>query len=185
MTLKLFAMQLFGSFTNGKFGLICFESNAVFRINDLTASAFPKTKSTTQQLFNVQDGGNRMIKFLKPCPKVEWAGQLSRDYHFLVNTNSKDQNNLLVLVFNPNHGEGKFHSLTSDRLQNVFLYFRKIGDLQWSKARTKIANEDGSLESVVLDFAAEYTLKDESNYGYSSLTWTLTQIYKKALMRSG
>jgi len=143
-------------------------------VNDLTASIFDETKSITQKLWNVQeDENNFLIKFVEPCPKVEWAGELNRDRHFVVNTNSDDPENLQVTVFNPMHGQSKFHKMTTDRLENVFLYYRELGDLQWSKARTEITKNDGSKDSYTIDFSAEYAYKEESDYGYSSLNWAL------------
>eukprot|EP00559_Dactyliosolen_fragilissimus_P002088 CAMPEP_0184871508 /NCGR_PEP_ID=MMETSP0580-20130426/40756_1 /TAXON_ID=1118495 /ORGANISM="Dactyliosolen fragilissimus" /LENGTH=2372 /DNA_ID=CAMNT_0027374173 /DNA_START=995 /DNA_END=8116 /DNA_ORIENTATION=+ len=142
--------------------------------NDLTASIFDETKSTTEKLYNVlEDKDTYLIKFVEPCPKVEWAGELNRDRLFVVNTESDDPDNLEVSVFNPNHDQSKFHNMTSDRLENVFLYYREVGDLHWSKARTEITNEDGSTESLTIDFAAEYSYEEESDYGYSSLKWSL------------
>ena len=102
----------------------------------MTASGFIETKSITKKLYNVQEHGDYYLKYVEPCPKVEWAGELNRDRHFVVNTNSDDQENLQVTVFNPSHGQGKFHNMTSERLENVFLYYREVGDLHWSKART-------------------------------------------------
>jgi len=143
-------------------------------VNDLTASTFNETMSVTRKLYNFQeDEDNFLIKFVEPCPKVEWAGELNRDRHFVVNTNSDDSENLEVIVFNPSHGQGKFHNMTSDRLENVFLYYRETGDLHWSKARTDIMNDDGIADSQTIDFAAEYAYKEESDYGYSSLKWAL------------
>ncbi len=140
----------------------------------MTASAFDETRSTTKALWNVQkDDDTYLIKFVEPCPKVEWAGELNRDRHFVVNTESDDPNNLEVSVFNPNHGQSKFHDMTSDRLQNIFLYYREVGDLHWSKGRTEITNDDGSVDSLDIDFAAEYASEEESDYGYSSLKWAL------------
>ena len=145
----------------------------LYRKNDLTASIFDETKSVTKKLYNFQEDDNYLIKFVEPCPKVEWAGELNRDRHFVVNTNSDDQENLEVIVFNPSHGQSKLYNMTSNRLQNVFLYYREIGDLQWSKARTEVINDDGNPDSYTIDFAAEYAYEEESGYGYSSLKWAL------------
>merc|ERR1712038_1638944 len=156
---------------------VSFESSCEFKNsnkNDLTASAFNKTKAATVKIYNVQeDEDTYLLKYVEPCPKVEWAGELNRDRHFVVNTVSDDKENLQVIVFNPNHGQGKFHNMTSNRLQNVFLYYRKVGDLHWSKARTEITKNDGSADSLVIDFAAEYAYGEETDYGYSSLKWAL------------
>merc|ERR1712038_49626 len=146
---------------------VSFESSCEFKNSN-------KTKAATVKIYNVQeDEDTYLLKYVEPCPKVEWAGELNRDRHFIVNTNSHDKENLQVIVFNPNHGQGKFHNMTSDRLQNVFLYYRKVGDLLWSKARTEVTNDDGSPDSLALDFAAEYAYDEESDYGYSSMKWAL------------
>ena len=58
---------------------------------------------------------------MKPCPKVEWAGELKRDRYFIVNTNSDDEENLSVTVFNPNYSEMNFHGMVSD--PSHFLFF--------------------------------------------------------------
>ncbi len=151
----------------------------------LQSSCDWKTKDTvTLDNFNVEmvneQGENitkGFIKFVEPCPKVEWAGELKRDRHFVVNTNSDDQENLKVSVFNPNHGSSKFHSMTSDRLQTVLLNYREVGDLQWRKAKTEITNDDGSVDPLKLvDFAAEYAYEEEDDYGYSTLNWTLANV---------
>jgi len=140
----------------------------------LTASIFDETKSITQKLYNVQkDQDTYLIKFVEPCPKVEWAGELNRDRHFVVNTNSNDPDNLDVSIFNPNHGQSKFLNLTSDRLENVFLYYREVGDIHWSKARTEIENDEGLVDSVTIDYAAEYAFEEENSYGFALLKWSL------------
>ena len=60
---------------------------------------------------------------MKPCPKVEWAGELKRDRYFIVSTNSDDEENLSVTVFNPNYSEMNFHGMASDRLTfSIFLF---------------------------------------------------------------
>lgn len=128
-------------------------------------------KKDTQKLYNVQNG--QLMKYVEPCPKVEWAGELNRDRHFTVNTNSDDEENLSVSIFNPNHGEGKFFNLTSDRLQNVTLYYRELGDLHWSEAQTNIEDGNGKVTSATVDYAAEYASEKESSYGFSTLKWSL------------
>merc|ERR1712127_73222 len=57
-----------------------------------------ETKSMSKTLYNRGAAENVTIEFLKECPKVEWAGELKRDRHFVVNTNSDDEENLLVNV---------------------------------------------------------------------------------------
>jgi len=132
---------------------------------------FNETKSVSQKLFNRGAGENAVIEFVKPCPRVEWAGELKRDRHFVINTNSDDEDNLLVTVFNPNHGEDSFQDMTNDRLEKVLLFYRELGDLHWSTARTEVEGDDGKPTSVEVDFAANYAV--ESSYGYTSMKWKL------------
>eukprot|EP00957_Ditylum_brightwellii_P018175 1369333-Ditylum_brightwellii.AAC.1 len=134
--------------------------HASSQINDLTASVFSETKSVSQKLYNRGVGNSAAIEFVQPCPKVEWAGELKRDRHFVVNRNSDDKDNLLVTVFNPNHGEASFQNMTKYRLKKVLLSYRKVGDLHWSIARSN---------TMELDF----TGAEESSYGYTSMKWKL------------
>ena len=129
-------------------------------------------KSVSQTLYNRGAGESAAIEFLKECPKVEWAGELKRDRHFVVNTNSDDQENLLVTVFNPNHGEKTFNKMIDDRLESVILYYRELGDLQQFTDKARVEVEiDGRPESLEVNFTADYA--DESDYGYTTMKWTL------------
>jgi hypothetical protein len=123
-------------------------------------------------LYNRGAGDDAAIEFLKECPKVEWAGELLRDRHFVVNTNSEDEENLKVTVFNPNHGEKAFNQMTDDRLESVFLYYRELGDLQQFTEKARVEVEiDGRPDSVEVDYAAAYA--NENNYGYATMKWAL------------
>jgi len=53
----------------------------------------------------------------------------------------------------------------------VFLYYREVEELQWSKARREITNDNNQVDTI--DFAAEYASGIETNYGYSTLKWAL------------
>ena len=136
----------------------------------MTASIFNETKSVSQKLYNRGAGNSTVIEFVKPCPKVEWAGELKRDRHFVVNANSDDEENISVTIFNPNHSEMNFHSMTSDRLEKVLLYYRQLGKLHWSVGRTDV-KINGKLESKEVDYAADYA--KESNYGYTTMKWKI------------
>ena len=127
--------------------------------------------SVTQKLYNFQpDQETYLIKFVEPCPKVEWAGKLKRDRKFLVNTDSDDEETLTVTVFNPGYAEKTFKKMTSDRLEHIRLFYRKYGEFQWSVARTEIT-DNGDTSTKEVDFAAQYAV--ENNYGYSSIKWKL------------
>lgn len=121
----------------------------------------------TVQLYNVleKDGNKtvKKIKFVEPCPKVEWAGEIKLDNSFVVNSESDEDEFLVVTVFNPNHGEKKFFDMTSDRLKSVKLKYRRLGDLHWSVALTK--------DSKDVDFSKEYA--NEDDYGFSWIKWRL------------
>ena len=58
--------------------------------------------------------GNPKLKWLEPCPRVEWAGDLRRDRTFLVNTLSNDSSKIKVKVFNPSASKEKksFNDMT-------------------------------------------------------------------------
>jgi hypothetical protein len=123
----------------------------------------------TIPLYNFKDGpedANNFIKFVEPCPKVQWAGILSRDRGFLVNTKSskEQQENFKVTVFNPDFGTSSFQSKTSGRLENIYLSYRKLGEMTWQPALIELT--DGAVE---LDFAAKYASEDD--YGYTTLDW--------------
>ena len=131
----------------------------------------PNRNSMSVQLYNAFDeNGNTQIKFVEPCPKVQWAGSLLRDRRFVVNTESSEevQKRIYeVTVFNPDFGSMNFKKKTSDRLEHVFLFYRRLGDGEkdWQPAQTELA--DGPM--VGLDFAAEYASEDA--YGFTTLDW--------------
>jgi hypothetical protein len=95
--------------------------------------------------------------FLAACSTVGWAGSLRDEQWFIVN---KDTVNsvLEVKVHNPEAPERFWDD--NDRLMNIYLLYRRTGDVQWSRAR------DEELEFV--DF------KDfESSFGYATLKWNV------------
>lgn len=83
----------------------------------------------TLPLSNARDAnGNEVLEWIEPCPSVEWAGRLLRDRSFLVNKESQDENNLLVMIRNPAFGSAQFTQLIVEtRLEHVNLKYRKIG----------------------------------------------------------
>jgi len=150
----------------------CEDSNSL--VNDLTASAFPQTKSVTRTLFNFEDGdaNKKYLEFVEPCPNVQWAGYINRNNGFVVNTKSSDQDILNVLVFNPNHSKKTFKDMTSDRLEHIYLKYRKIGDIAWKKGQMEVFNQNTNRNDVFdLDFASERGI--ESAYGYISMDWRI------------
>ncbi len=141
----------------------------------MTASIFDNSQSSSVTLYNTVEGeGENIEKFLSfvhPCDKVHWAGELNRDRGFIVNTNSENYEQLPVTVINPNHSHKKFCEMKSDRLKNIYLSYRREGDLHWKTAITEIVNDDGSTSPVELDFSSD--CDDENDYGYISKKWHL------------
>ncbi len=127
-------------------------------------------KKVTVPLSNyVDSNGVASLKWLEPCPSVEWAGELKWNKKFLVNTNSRSPGKLTVKVFNPKAGNGvSFKDMTTTgRLEHIHLLYRRIGEVQW-----KSAYAFNDLQKLtVIDFAADSTSED--NYGYLALDWTL------------
>ena len=136
---------------------------------DLSLESSCGGDSDSIQLYN--NLVDRSIEFVKPCPKVEWAGELKRDQYFVVNLNSDDQENLKIGVFNPNHGEMSFKEMIdSTRLETVHLHYREIDTLRWSDAFTNVII-NGKSDSKKMDFSGEYA--KESDYGYANMKWEL------------
>eukprot|EP00594_Rhizosolenia_setigera_P016042 CAMPEP_0178974972 /NCGR_PEP_ID=MMETSP0789-20121207/22844_1 /TAXON_ID=3005 /ORGANISM="Rhizosolenia setigera, Strain CCMP 1694" /LENGTH=535 /DNA_ID=CAMNT_0020663547 /DNA_START=1396 /DNA_END=3004 /DNA_ORIENTATION=- len=69
--------------------------------------------------------------------------------------------------------------VAQDRLQKVLLYYRELGQLHWSVARTEIEKESGELSSEETDFAATYA--DETSYGYIKMKWALANILSEGV----
>jgi len=116
------------------------------------------------------------IKFVEPCPRVEWAGELNRDRDFLVNTKSYDTDNLVVRVFNPNHSTGSFHSITKTsgaRLESVNLEFRKVGSTDWKVANSNMEDDDGNILPVNFSSRDEFSEENKPYYGYEKMEWKL------------
>jgi hypothetical protein len=95
--------------------------------------------------------------FLAACSTVGWAGALRDEQWFIVNTDTVNSV-LEIKVHNPEAPERFWDD--NDRLMNIYLLYRRTGDVQWSRAR------DEELEYV--DF------KDfESSFGYATLKWNV------------
>lgn len=85
-------------------------------------------------LSNARDtNGDEVLKWIEPCPSVQWAGRLSRDRSFLLNKenqieNSQDEDSLLVMIRNPAFASATFANMKAEtRLEGVNLKYRKIG----------------------------------------------------------
>ena len=145
------------------------------RLNDLTAATFsleggqstlPNSKTIT--LYNAVEGENQIIKFIEPCPTISWAGPLSRDRGFTINTKSTEvqQTNLKVTVFNPSFGTSTLKSLLNGRLENVYMMYRKTREKEADWVPSLIDLDDGAAQ---LDFTGCYA--EEDAYGYTTLDW--------------
>ena len=128
-------------------------------------------KVVSEEIYNIHPH----IKFVEPCPRVEWAGELNRDRDFLVNTGSGDVNNLVVRVFNPNHSTGTFHSMTNTygaRLKSVKLEYRRAGSTYWRVADSNIEGDNGNLP-VNFSLRGEASDENKRYYGYEKMGWKL------------
>ena len=148
-----------------------------FRTNDLTGAIFDTGKNTALDLFNRLEGEDenvqKFIEFIEPCPKVQWAGELNRDRSFTINTESDNQDHLVVTVFNPNSAKGSFSSMISGRLEKVNLNYRRKGDLPWNLAMNGTRKE--------LDFACQDCEDVEDSYGYVSMNWLIAGIVSEGI----
>jgi hypothetical protein len=71
-----------------------------------------------------------------------------------------------VTIFNPNFGTSSLKDMKSDRLEHVFMMYRKVGggEADWNPALIQLF--DGAVQ---LDFTEDYALEDA--YGYITLDW--------------
>lgn len=155
------------------------------RINDMTVAlsgclddvpvGLPdSTVANTQtiSLYNTLDKKNKeIIKFIEPCPTISWAGPLSRDRKFVVNTKSTEdeKENLKVTISNHDFGTSTLKSKvddTTNRLEHIFMRWRRLGEgeADWLPALINLG--DGAVE---IDYGATYASED--SYGYSTLDW--------------
>lgn len=123
-------------------------------------------KSVTVSLSNYIDPNTSepKLRWLEPCPSVEWAGEIKRDRTFMLNTQSDDQDNISVVIFNPLRGQGStFKSMLepNGRLQNVYLMYRQVGEQTWRNAKNTTVQD--------IDFVQDPI--DEDNFGYSTVNW--------------
>ena len=83
---------------------------------------------------------------------IDWAGDIKREQAFVVNA-AMDSGLLEVKVYNP-EAPDRFWA-DNDRLEEVVLEYRRVGDLSW-RAATLADGSDAN-------FADE-----ESSYGYTA-----------------
>ena len=139
----------------------------LYDMNDVDKLSIVKLSNT------LDDDQKEVIEWVKPCPTVEWASELKRDQGFLVNLNSDYEDKLSVTVLNPLataiKGDNSFLDLkTVDRLEFVYLRYRKVGRTTWEYAKTSVSSMSPPVQN--LDFAIS---KKEDSYGYSTLDWNI------------
>lgn len=124
-----------------------------------------ETLPIVEELFNfVEADGTKKLKWLEPCPAVQFAGELKRDRSFLVNSQSSDKDILSVTVFNPEAGKGvTFKDMKNGRLEKIQLLYREVGDVNWRNA--KRINNNGNIVDI------DFTKSREDEYGYVSMDW--------------
>ena len=109
-----------------------------------------------------------IIEFAKPCPKIQWAGDLSRDRKFLVNTESRNKDYIQVKIFNTERITGKLYERAEgERLEHIWFRYRRIGDDEWIPGITIVDTILGTVGPM--DFIALSTT--ESEHGYLTLDW--------------
>ncbi|GFH52940.1 hypothetical protein CTEN210_09416 [Chaetoceros tenuissimus] len=134
----------------------------------------------TIPLFNdVNAAGQQVLKWIKPCPKIHWRGDLNRERNFLINKRSKEESSglsiLKIVIFNPLSSQKKKMTdlAVEDNLENVYLRFRKLGSTIWEVGESS-ATLDGDLHEM--DFLDPKLGVEEDNYGFASLFWRLDNL---------
>lgn len=137
---------------------------------------------TTIPLFNhVNEAGQEVLRWMKPCPKIHWSGNLNRERKFLINRESKEQNDglsvLKVQIFNPlaSQGEKIVDIAAEENLKNVYLRYRKTGSIIWNKAESS-ATLDSQSTLHKMDFLDPNLGVEEDSYGFASLYWRLDNL---------
>ena len=127
-----------------------------------------ETLIVSEYLYNyVKPGTNeKRLKWIEPCPAVQWAGELKRDQVFLINSSSSSKDSLTVTVFNPQHSKKNStfveKLVPKGRLEKISFLYRKKGTTIWRNG--KMQSENGLVD---MDFAQS----EESDYGFISLDW--------------
>lgn len=127
----------------------------------------------------VRDGSNGpepRLKWLEPCPAIQWAGELKRDRSFLINSLSNDPGHLHVKIFNPLGGRSiklKGMKDPNGRILDVLLKYRKHGEVNWKKAMSEVG---GGTKLYEMDFVHESTTEnipavEEDVFGYIGMDW--------------
>ena len=129
-----------------------------------------KTIDKTYQLYNTMDQNQKnVLEFIKPCPKIQWAGKLAQNKNFLINIQSENKEYIPVMIFNQEKIAGKLYERTEiDRLENVWFRYRKSGDAEWFTGMAIM--DTASRDLVPMNFIAENL---ESDYGYLTMNWYL------------
>lgn len=119
-------------------------------------------------LFNyVEPGtGEKKLKWLEPCPMVQYAGELKRDQTFIMNTLSPVRDSMTVTIFNPKRSLKKStfaeKLVPKGRLEKISFLYRKQGTAIWSNG---LMQTNKGLEYM------NFAIMEESEYGYVSIDW--------------
>ncbi|GFH43554.1 hypothetical protein CTEN210_00027 [Chaetoceros tenuissimus] len=135
----------------------------------------------TIPLFNhVDEDGTRKLKWIEPCPKINWIGNLKRDRSFLVNLESLQNNveghaHVNVEIYNPFASKGKTmkNAFDNGTLKNVLLRYREKGATSW-KDIAQAATPSGTLQDM--DFLKPEFGIEEDDFGVASLFWRLDTV---------
>ena len=137
----------------------------------------------TVPLYNhINEAGEPVLKWIEPCPKIYWSGNLKRERTFLVNKNTVDANNgemsIPIQIFNPlatSNGKNITDLRDDGKLENIRLRYRRAGDISWDSAL--IAQTISPSNSPTdLDFLIDELEVKEDPFGFSSLVWSLDTV---------
>ena len=114
-----------------------------------------------------------VLKWLRPCPEVNWAGSLKRDRKFLFNIESQVEaggtdDRLEIAIFNPLQSKQGMNltTLVKERnLEHIWLQFGMVGT---PPPPAKGLNP--------LDEVLDFITASEDTYGFASLGWKLEGI---------
>jgi len=132
-------------------------------------------KKTISLSNDLNENNDPVLKWIEPCPKVNWANELKNDRKFLINIDNIDATSktvkpFKVTVFNPLASQSKnFTALQSKgRLLTVMVEYKQIGRTTWSTAQTTNSVTGNTAD---MDYLSSFTVED--GYGFASLEWLL------------
>ena len=136
-----------------------------------------KVETASVIISNVADtsfpeGQQERLRFAEPCESIQLAGSLGSDKTFNVNRASENDTGgvaftVSVTVHNPDSYKHKYSEAVNERLsrlQEVGLWYRRVGSYDWHRALYRPAGES---DSVPINFA---TLGEDA-FGYINVAW--------------